>query len=69
MPDGGHRKTVMRSLGIELEREQVNQRAIDVYAKLFSGSLSASHVQALAALFGWSPPDGYRCPGVMVTTC
>jgi hypothetical protein len=69
MTDGGHHKTVMRSLGIELERELVNQRTMDDYAKLFSGPLSASHVQALAALFGWSPPEGYSCPEVMVTTC
>ena len=60
--DAGSRKTVMRSLGIELEREHVNQKVMEDYAKLFSGPLSASHVQALAALFGWSPPEGYKCP-------
>jgi hypothetical protein len=69
MPDTGSRRTVMRSLDIELEHEHVNQKAMDDYAKLFSSPLSASHVQALAALFGWSPPEDYRCPGVIVTTC
>ena len=66
--DAGSRKTVMRSLGIELEREHVNQKIMDDYAKLFSGPLSASHVQALAVLFGWSPPEGYKCRGVLMST-
>ena len=67
MPDSSSRKTVMRSLDIELEHEHVCAKAMDDYAKLFSGPLSASHVQALAALFGWTPPDDYRCPSVLVT--
>ena len=66
--DAGSRKTVMRSLVFELEHEHVNQKTMVDYVKLFSGPLSASHVQALAALFGWSPPEGYKCPGVLMAT-
>jgi len=39
----------MRSLDIISEREGI--------AKFFTQPLSASHIQALAALFGWSSPD------------
>jgi len=58
----------MHSLGFEWECERVNQKTMVDYVKLFSGPLSASHVQALAALFGWSPPEGYKCPGVLMAT-
>jgi hypothetical protein len=59
-PDIGARKTVIRSLDLAIEREHVDQRILNDYAKLFGRSLSASHVQALAALFGWAVPEGTR---------
>jgi len=56
----GARKTVIRSLDIALEQEHVDQKVLNDYAKLFGHPLSESHVQALAALFGWTVPVEYR---------
>ena len=50
------RKTVIRSLDIALEQEHVDQKVLNDYAKLFGHPLSEPHVQALAALFGWTVP-------------
>lgn len=51
-------KRAMRSLGIiDDEQEHINQKAMNDYAKMFEQPLSVAHVQALAALFGWAPPD------------
>ena len=50
-------KRVMRQLGFE-EREVIQPDAQDKYSKLFSPSLSVSHVCALAAIFGWEVGDG-----------
>uniref|UniRef100_K3ZDB9 DUF4283 domain-containing protein n=1 Tax=Setaria italica TaxID=4555 RepID=K3ZDB9_SETIT len=49
-----NKKKVMRALDIIGETEGIDQQALDEYSKLFtqSSSLTASHVQALAALFG-----------------
>jgi len=60
IPDIGARKTVIRSLDIAMEQEHIDQRVLNDYAKLFSNLLSMSHVQALAALFGWNVPEGLR---------
>lgn len=57
-PDIGARKTVIRSLNLAMEQEHVDQRILNDYAKLFSHPLSTSHIQALAALFGWAVPEG-----------
>jgi hypothetical protein len=62
----GARKTVIRSLGITMEKEHVGQRILNDYAKLFSHLLSASYVQALAALFGWAIPKGSRNLNTMI---
>ena len=51
------KKRVMRSLDIISEQEGIDQQALEEYAKFFTQPLSASHIQALAALFGWSSPD------------
>ena len=48
----------MRSLDIISENEGISQQALDDYAKLFVQPLSDSQLQALAALFNWSLPDG-----------
>jgi hypothetical protein len=47
-------KKIMRSLDIIGEQDGISKQAQDEYAKLFSQPLSASHLQALATLFGWS---------------
>ncbi|KAG2657383.1 hypothetical protein PVAP13_1KG180000 [Panicum virgatum] len=60
IPDIGARKTVIRSLDIAMEQVHIDQRVLNDYAKLFSNLLSMSHVQALAALFGWNVPEGLR---------
>jgi hypothetical protein len=59
-------KTVILLLGIVMDREHVDQRILNDYAKLFSHQLSASHVQALAALFGWAVPEGGRNLNTMI---
>jgi hypothetical protein len=51
------KKRVMRSLDIISEQEGIDQQALEEYAKFFTQPLSTSHIQALAALFGWSSPD------------
>jgi hypothetical protein len=47
----------MRSLGLVNDKVQINQQALDDYAKVFSQPLTQVHIQALAALFGWAPAD------------
>uniref|UniRef100_K4AI77 Uncharacterized protein n=1 Tax=Setaria italica TaxID=4555 RepID=K4AI77_SETIT len=53
-----NKKKVMRALDIIGETEGIDQHALDEYGKLFtrSSSITASHVQAPAALFGWATP-------------
>jgi hypothetical protein len=36
--------------------EGISQQAIKDYEKVFSETLSLAHIEALAALFGWSMP-------------
>jgi hypothetical protein len=50
-------KRAMRSLSIIGETDGIDQQAKEEYAKVFSEPLSDSHIQALAALFGWSSLD------------
>jgi hypothetical protein len=50
-------KKVMKSLNIIGENDGVNQQAQEAYSKLFSEPLSCTHLQVLAALFGWSNPE------------
>jgi mannosylglycoprotein endo-beta-mannosidase len=49
----------MRAIEIDLEeeREQLGQHNLEEYAQRFQQPLSALHIKALAALFGWLPPD------------
>jgi hypothetical protein len=49
----------MRALDFDLEdeREQLSQHILDEYAQRFQQPLSALHIKALAALFGWLSPD------------
>uniref|UniRef100_A0A0A8Y9I9 Suppressor of lin-12-like protein-related / sel-1 protein-related n=1 Tax=Arundo donax TaxID=35708 RepID=A0A0A8Y9I9_ARUDO len=55
----GHRElaTILRKLGLLAENGQVNDQALERYAKLFKRPLSWAHVEALAILFGWSVPE------------
>lgn len=55
------RKKVMRVLHVIDENEGINPEALDRYSKLFDKPLSPSHIQALAALFGWSAPEVGEC--------
>lgn len=52
------KKKVMRALDIIGENEGIDEHALAEYTKLFTQpcQLSASHIQALAALFGWPTP-------------
>ncbi|KAF0936116.1 hypothetical protein E2562_038782 [Oryza meyeriana var. granulata] len=56
------KKCAMSSLGIIDEHDGIDQQAQDEYAQLFGQQLSASHLQALAALLGWVPPEEF-CHG------
>lgn len=49
----------MRALNFIGETEGIDQEALDKYNKLFanSSSLADTHVQAMAAFFGWATPD------------
>ena len=51
------RKKVMRALDIIGENEGITPQAQDEYAKLFGHRPSASHIQAMTALFSWSLPE------------
>jgi hypothetical protein len=63
LPTGGatskYKKKVMRALDIIGETEGIDEQSHDEYSKLFSQSswLPDTHVQAMAALFGWVTPD------------
>jgi len=63
LPTGGatskYKKKVMRALDIIGETEGIDEQSLDEYSKLFSQSswLPDTHVQAMAALFGWVTPD------------
>jgi hypothetical protein len=50
-------KKVMKTLNIIGESDGVNQQVQEQHSKIFSEPLSSSHLQALAALFGWSSLD------------
>ena len=52
---------VMR-LGLVSEREAVTDAILDEYVRLFNRQLPPSHVRAVAALFGWLPPDMDKAP-------
>lgn len=47
----------MRALHVIKESEGISQETLGQYGKLFSQPLPSSHVQALAALFGWATPE------------
>jgi hypothetical protein len=46
-------KKAMRSLGVIGENDSIDKQAQEEYARLFSEPLSATHLAALTALFGW----------------
>jgi hypothetical protein len=48
-------KKIMRALHVIDESDGISQEALDRYSRLFDQPLPPSHVQALAALFGWTP--------------
>lgn len=52
-----NKKKVMRALHVIKESEGISQETLGQYGKLFSQPLPSSHVQALAALFGWATPE------------
>ena len=49
----------MRALDIIGETEGIDEQSLDEYSKLFSQSswLPDTHVQAMAALFGWATQE------------
>jgi beta-glucosidase/6-phospho-beta-glucosidase/beta-galactosidase len=49
-------KQVMRTLKVITENASINQQAVEDYENLFQHPLTQSHVEALAALFGWETP-------------
>jgi hypothetical protein len=53
-------KKAMRALRIINESDKITSDAIMEYALLFQRPLIQSHVDALAALFGWSTPEELR---------
>jgi hypothetical protein len=53
----------MKALKIIDEKGSVDQQAEEDYAKIFSEPLSDSHVEVLAALFGWSLTLSTGIPG------
>jgi hypothetical protein len=53
-------KKAMRALRIINESDKITSDAIMEYALLFKRPLIQSHVDALAALFGWSTPEDLR---------
>jgi hypothetical protein len=62
------KKTLMKDLRIASDAVAVSPGALDSYASAFSKPLSSSQIRALAALFGWAPPEGLEEPGA-VTVC
>jgi hypothetical protein len=50
----------MRALdmNVDEERDLLSQQVLDDYAHRFKQPLPASHIKALAALFGWALPEG-----------
>jgi hypothetical protein len=50
-------KRVMKALKVIGDSEGISQQAIEDYLKVFSKELPLSHVEALAAFFGWAVPD------------
>jgi hypothetical protein len=63
LQDWGNRSTkkAMRALHILSDDNGTTQEALDAYAKIFKQPLSHNQVEALAALFGWTPPPGLVC--------
>jgi hypothetical protein len=57
----------MRSLGFKDDQEVFCHADQDSYATLFTHPLSSAHVQALAALFGWSIPELLSSDGIAVS--
>lgn len=49
-------KQVTTSLKVILETTSINPHVVEDYPNLFQHSLSQSHVEALATLFGWRTP-------------
>uniref|UniRef100_K3ZZV1 CCHC-type domain-containing protein n=1 Tax=Setaria italica TaxID=4555 RepID=K3ZZV1_SETIT len=60
-------KRVMQALDLEVddEKEQFDQRILDECAKCFQQPQATPHTRALAALFGWSPPEDDTAFGVV----
>jgi hypothetical protein len=52
------KKVLLNTLGMVPEEADVSSAARQKYAELFSNLLSAIQIKALAALFGWCPPEG-----------
>jgi hypothetical protein len=53
----------MKTLGVVSEGATILSKALEKYAGTFSTPLSATQIKALAALFGWSSPDGLERDG------
>ena len=51
----------MRALQVIDVNEGISQEALQRYSRLFDQPLPPSHVQALAALFGWTAPELNVC--------
>jgi hypothetical protein len=53
----------MKTLGVVLDDAHITSEDLNKYVTVFHNPLSAVQVKALAALFGWSPPEEMREDG------
>jgi hypothetical protein len=67
-----HRLLVARSRSKKLLMDthgmDISSAALQKYAELSSNPPSATQIRALAALFGWSPPEGLEEQGAALFT-
>jgi hypothetical protein len=45
-------------MNVDEEMDLLSQQVLDDYVHRFKQPLPASHIKALAALFGWALPEG-----------
>jgi hypothetical protein len=54
----------MKALGMTPGDAAISSAEVEKYALVFTDPISVVQIRALAALFGWTPPDGLE--GVFV---
>jgi hypothetical protein len=52
------KKVLLEALGAAVEDDVATSVSLQKYVELFSNPLLAIQIKALAALFGWPPPEG-----------